>query len=50
MGIGLSLVKEIVTALNGRIEVESTPGVGSTFTILLPKSSVTVRAVQSAAV
>jgi two-component system, NtrC family, sensor histidine kinase HydH len=35
-GLGLTLARRIVTAHSGRIEVESTPGRGTCFTILLP--------------
>ena len=35
-GIGLSLVKELVNLLHGKIEVESTIGFGSSFSVLLP--------------
>jgi len=35
-GIGLSMVDRIVRAHRGRIKVESEPGRGSTFTVLLP--------------
>ncbi len=35
-GIGLSLVKTIIEAHGGRLELESTPGRGSTFSFLMP--------------
>jgi signal transduction histidine kinase len=38
-GIGLSIVDQIVSHHGGRMEVASTPGVGSSFTIVLPQTS-----------
>lgn len=35
-GIGLDVVKKIVTSLNGMVDISGTPGCGSRFTIKLP--------------
>lgn len=38
-GIGLSMVYRIIQLHDGEVEVESTPGRGTTFRVLLPKAS-----------
>jgi len=39
MGLGLVITRQLVEAMNGRLRVESEPGLGSCFTIVLPGAS-----------
>ncbi|MBL8049689.1 MAG: hypothetical protein JNM46_00570 [Anaerolineales bacterium] len=46
-GVGLSIAKTLTEAQHGRIWVESEPGVGATFSVLLPVAGETVVETQS---
>ena len=42
LGLGLSLVKAVVQAHKGRIEVHSVPGAGSVFTLYFPNAAIPI--------
>ena len=47
-GLGLSIVYRIVEDHKGRIEVQSEPGVGATFTVWLPMDSASSTSIEQA--
>jgi signal transduction histidine kinase len=46
-GLGLAIVKTIVESHEGRVDVRSVPGEGTTFTITLPLTRASLRAAES---
>ena len=48
-GLGMAIVKTIVTRMKGQIQVESTPDVGTTFTLTIPMEPVPEQPIQTEA-
>lgn len=40
LGLGLYIVKQIIEGHHGKIEIQSVPGVGSCFSVLVPKNTI----------